>query len=136
MKKSLAKFSTEELYEIAFLLYKNGKYDKAVNFFTLMTLLHPLERKFWMGLGACHEMLKGYDKAIECYGVAAVHDPEDPLVHWHAANCFFCKGDETKALGVLKTAIEVASKNQEHESLVPSLQNFEQLWSSRLGCNK
>ena len=135
MSAKIAEYSPDELYEIAYVLYKNGKYDKAVRFFKLMTLLHPAERKFWMGLGACHEMLQSYEMAIEYYGVAAIQEPEDPLVHWHAANCFFSLGNEGKALDTLRTAIEVASRNTGHEKFLPSLQSFEQVWSSKLSCS-
>lgn len=124
--------SIEALYAIAYELYRNGKYVDAEKCFLLMTLCKPAERKYWMGLGASYEMMHNYPKAIEAYGIAAILDPLDPMVHWHAANCFYSQGDETKALAVLKTAIEVANESEEHANLVPSLKNFEQLWSQKL----
>ena len=124
--------SVTALYEIAYELYKNGKLTDAEHCFVLLTLLQPENIKFWMGLGACYEMQREYNKALECYTALAMHNPSDPNVHWRAANCLYAKGDEARALTALRSAITVASENEEHAEMLPSLKNFEELWSQKL----
>lgn len=122
----------EALYGIAYGLYKNGKVDEAEKCFKLLAIERPVNKKFWMGLGACYEAMRNYEKAIGCYSAVAIQDPLDPQIHWRAANCFHAQGDEEKALEALKSALEVASDSEEHKELVPSLKEFEAIWSQKL----
>lgn len=125
-------FSSENLsalYAMGFELYRNGKYEEAKAFFHLLTLEDSFERKFWMGLAACYQMLKDYPKAIECYSAAAVQDSSDPYVHWHAADCFFFSGDLTKAREALESALITAKENDAHIALIPKLDLISDAWA-------
>lgn len=123
--------SLSALYAMAYELYRNGKYEDATAFFRLLTLVDSFERKHWMGLAACFQMLKDYAKAIECYSAAAVQDPSDPYVHWHAADCFFYSGDHAKAQEALESALLTAQENEAYAGLVPKLKLIAAIWMQK-----
>lgn len=125
---SLSDESKETLYSSGFELYRNGKYEDAIAFFKMLTLVDPTVRRNWMGLGACQQMLKDYDSAIACYGAAAVLNSDDPYVHWYAADCFFHKGDKEKAIEALSSSIITAKKSKEHLPLVAKLELLHTVW--------
>ena len=122
--------SVETLYSTGYELYRNGKYEDAKAFFKMLTLIDPSLRRNWMGLGACQQMLKEFESATTSYGIAAVIDPDDPYVHWHAADCFLQSGEKDKAIATLSSAIIVAKQQHEHLSLVSKLELLHTIWRS------
>lgn len=85
---SLSTEDHEAVYAFGYHLYENGLYKKAIHFFRTLTLMNPKNAKYWKGLGATYQMLREFDRALESYGVAALLNENDPLVHWHASECF------------------------------------------------
>lgn len=135
MEVPFPKLSTEDLaalYAVGHEFYRNGKYVDALPFFRFLTLAEPLDRKLWIGLGACYQMLKEYPGAIEAYSVAALADPQDPDVHWHAANCFFAEGQKEKAIKTLETAITVAKGRSSHAAQAAQLELVRSRWTGEL----
>lgn len=128
---SLSPESIQSLYATSFRLYNSGKYEDAKNFFRILTLSDPHQRRFWTGLAACYKMLKSYSEAIECYSVAAIQDPTDPFVHAHAADCYHALGNCQQAIGALESAIEMAKSNTEHRALVSKLDLLHSVWSKQ-----
>lgn len=132
-QQDLEPFSQESLlalYTMAYELYRNGKYQDAKAFFQFLTIADSFERKYWMGLGACCQMLKTFHEAIDCYSAAALQDPSDPYAHWHAADCFFQLHDLPKAQAALHSAIMAAKENEAHQAILPQLVLLEKTWST------
>jgi type III secretion system low calcium response chaperone LcrH/SycD len=123
--KNFSTESLEALYGIAYELYRNGKYQEAQDVFRFLTLANSFERKYWIGLAACHQMQKHYTDAIECYSIAAIQDPSDPYAHLHAAECFFHLGNHAKALEALESA-KITAKDT---PLMPKLEFLSDIWS-------
>lgn len=122
--------SIAALYTIAYELYRNSKWEEAKKVFLFLTHAEPLERKHWMGLAASTQMLKDFAAAIEYYSVAAIQDPNDPYVHWHAAECFFALNDTSKAKIALESALTVAKNDQKHHTLLSQLELIQQTWNA------
>ncbi|HEV8051387.1 MAG TPA: SycD/LcrH family type III secretion system chaperone [Parachlamydiaceae bacterium] len=122
--------SLSALYSMGYQLYRNGKYEDAKCFFRFLTLNNSFERKYWMGLGACYQMLKLYNEAIECYSAAAIQDPTDPYVHLHAADCYFHMHNLAKAKEALESAMITAKDDKAYEGLIPKLQLISDTWSN------
>ncbi|MDR0647114.1 MAG: tetratricopeptide repeat protein [Puniceicoccales bacterium] len=55
------------MYAIAYDLYNNNKYEKAVGIFSVLCLYDPLNIDYWQGLGATYKLLKQYDLAAAAY---------------------------------------------------------------------
>lgn len=119
------------LYSIAYELYRNGKYEEAKDFFRLLSLTDSSERKYWLGLGACYQMMKKYQEAIEFYSLAAIMNSLDPYAHMHAADCFFLLSNLEKAKEALTSAIMAAKENEIHKALIPELELIFDTWSKQ-----
>ena len=128
--------SAETLYATAYELYRNGKYVDAKGFFRLLSTTHPFDRRFWIGFGACFQMLKQYSQAIECYSVAAVQNPDDPFVHLYAAECFFKNNNKTLAVQTLESSLTVAKKSRDHAALISQLELLRNQWNLQLSGGK
>lgn len=87
----------EGLYEEGFVHYEAERYARAAQVFRWLLYLDPYVVKFWMGLGACQQMEKRFEKALEAYAMAAMLDCEDPAPHAYAYECYVALGDEENA---------------------------------------
>lgn len=116
---------------MAYGLYRNGKYADARDFFRFLTIADTHDRKHWMGLGACYQMLNEYQPAIECYSVAAVQNPDDPYVHFYAAECIYCSGNLDLAIKTLESALTVGKKSDEHRPFISKLRHLYDVWSEQ-----
>lgn len=122
--------SFESLYATGYELYKNGKYEDAKSFFRFLTLANSFERKNWMGLAGCNQMLKQYQEAIECYSAAAIQDPSDPYAHWHAADCYFHSGNLIKAKVALESALITAKADDRYNDIIQKLELIKNTWAN------
>lgn len=128
---ALSHESLSALYSMAYQLYRNGKYADAKDFFRFLTIANTHDRRFWKGLGACYQMLKDYPAAIECYSVAAIQNPNDPYVHFYAAECSRHAGNHSLALSTLESALTVAKVTSQHASLATKLKLIYQAWAAQ-----
>ncbi|MDR1254477.1 MAG: tetratricopeptide repeat protein [Puniceicoccales bacterium] len=64
---SIPKEKLNIMYAIAYDLYDNNKYEKAVNIFNMLCLYDPLNTDYWQGLGATQKLLKKYELAALAY---------------------------------------------------------------------
>lgn len=104
MAKVLDSQEQETLYAAAFGLYEQGDYEKAAGFFTHLIFQTPFERRFWKGLAATRQMQKEYKAALHAWGILCFLIPEDPLPHFHAAECLLSMGEVSEALKALNCA--------------------------------
>jgi type III secretion system low calcium response chaperone LcrH/SycD len=104
----LSKDGIDALYAFAYGFYQSGNYEKGMHFFRFLTLVDIENRRNWMGLGASYHMLKQYERALQCYGQAALLDPNEPYAHWHAAECFMAINNLEQAKQALNSAEIVA----------------------------
>lgn len=116
------------LYATGYQLYRNGKVSDARDFFRFVTYLNPHDRKSWIGLGACYQMMKLYKEAIECYSVAAMQDLQDPYVHFHAAECYHFLGKSQLSIETLDSAIAVAKCSEAYSPLVQKIEHLKETW--------
>ncbi|MCE5319040.1 MAG: SycD/LcrH family type III secretion system chaperone [Parachlamydia sp.] len=107
----------EGIYGQAFRLYNTGKYRDASQLFRLLIMLNSTEPKYAMGLAACFHMLKEYKNAVSTYAICGVIDPENPVPHYHASDCYIHLGDTASALIALDMAIKRAGEKPEYQTL-------------------
>ena len=103
----------EAFYGFGYGLYESGQYENAMHYFRFLTLTDTQNRKHWMGLGASYQMLKEYERALQCYGYAALLDENDPNAHFHAAECFFANNQVEPGNQALSSAKTVALREPE-----------------------
>lgn len=76
------------IYSLAYTLYQGGDYAQARPVFQQLAAFKPFEQKYWLGLGACYQMEKSYDEALKAWAMASLLNDQDPLPHFHAAECY------------------------------------------------
>ena len=118
------------LYAVAYEFYRNGKYTNGKTLFHLLTIADPFDHRFWIGLGACYQMLKNYQAAITAYSAAAIQSSNDPYIHLHAAECLFHTGDLTRALQALDSSLIIAKETNNHDLLIEKLELLHNTWSA------
>jgi type III secretion system low calcium response chaperone LcrH/SycD len=107
----------EGIYGQAYRLYNTGKYKDASQLFRLLIMLNSTEPKYSMGLAACFHMLKEYQNAVSTYAMCGVVDPENPIPHYHASDCYIHLKDPISALIALEMAVDRSKEKQEYQTL-------------------
>jgi len=107
----------EGIYGQAYRLYNTGKYKDASQLFRLLIMLNSTEPKYAMGLAACFHMLKEYKNAVSTYAICGVIDPENPVPHYHASDCYIHMNDPVSALIALEMAVKRAGDKTEYQTL-------------------
>ncbi len=107
----------EGLYGQAYRLYNTGKYKDACQLFRLLIMLNSTEPKYAMGLAACFHMLKEYKNAVSSYAMCGVIDPENPIPHYHASDCYIHLNDPISAIIALEMAMKRAGNKPEYKTI-------------------
>lgn len=107
----------ENIYGQAYRLYNTGKYKDASHLFRLLMMLDPKQSKYTLGLAACFHMLKEFKNAIEIYTICGVMDPETPIPHYHASDCYIQMKDNISALIALEMAINRSGEKPVYKTL-------------------
>ena len=101
--RGITREELEAVYALAHDYYRTGRYDDAETLFRALTMLDHLNEKYWMGLGAVHQVKKQWDEAVKVYAmVSGAFDLKNVKAPYYAAECFLAKGDRVNA----KAAIE------------------------------
>lgn len=111
--KGLTDEEMEAIYSMGFGFYNTGRYDDAEKVFKFLVMFDHLCQKYWVGLGAVHQMKKDYEKAITCYGFGSFLDLKNPKPQYHAAECFLALGDKVNATSALDALEEYCPTNTE-----------------------
>ena len=77
----------ESMYAAAHTLYEQSRFDKAAKIFQTLCLLNHQQTKYFIGLGACMQMQKRFEVAIQAYAYAGLFEPQNPALHLNAAEC-------------------------------------------------
>lgn len=104
----------EAVYTQGYNLYGQGKYKEASHVFRLLMLMDFTTPKYVLGLAACAHRLKDYRNAANLYLLCATLDPNNPLPHFHAADCYLQVKLPTVALFSLNSAISAAAEQKQY----------------------
>lgn len=105
----------EAIYSIGYNLYESGKYSDAVQVFTWLGIFNPFISKYWLGLGASLQMIKDFENALNAYAVAAItSEPEDPVPHLHAGECYVGMGNLEEARKAFQTAADFSKDKSKY----------------------
>lgn len=89
------------LHLSAFTFYQQKNYSLAEPLFTQLCISNPFEGSFWRGLASSLQMLNKWKEALQAWCIVALLQDNDPLPHFHAAECFYLlkeKEETRKAL--------------------------------------
>lgn len=114
---NLKKKDLEELYSEAYTAYNADDFEQALLFFRWLALFNPFEVKYWMGYGACNQLLNYNEPALKAYAMAALLDTKDPYPHYHAYECYTSMQEEKEAQIALEDARVRAKKQPVYSDL-------------------
>lgn len=107
----------EGIYAQAYRMYNSGKYKEASQLFRLLIMLNGAEPKYSLGLAACFHMVKEYETAAEAYTTCGMIDPNNPIPHYHASDCYLQMGDKVSAMIALEMAVKRSGSKPEFSQL-------------------
>jgi type III secretion system low calcium response chaperone LcrH/SycD len=107
----------EGIYGQAYRLYQTGRYNDASQLFRLLIMINSTEPKYAFGLAACFHMMKEYKNAAETYSICALIEPDSPVPHYHASDCYLQMKDNISALIALELAVKRAGQKPEFKAL-------------------
>lgn len=89
------------LYQASYTFYQAGNYARAADLFLQLAREAPFEKEYWKGLASCQQMQGKYDDALHAWSLAALLCEEDPMPHFHAAECLLSQNNKEEALKAL-----------------------------------
>lgn len=128
----------DEIHNMAYIYYKNRRYWEAEAQFRLLVAIEPKNSGFWKGLGACLQMRKSYQEALNCYtcAQAIILDDPDPYIEIHCADCYFALNQIEKGLKVLEGA-RACAKNRNDKKVINHVNFIRSRWiKSKKSTNK
>lgn len=114
------KWSPEEqktLYLSAFTFYQQKNFALAEPLFTQLCLSNPFEESFWRGLASSLQMISKWKESLQAWCIVALLQDQDPLPHFHAAECFFLLKEKEEAEKALVQAEKRFSGAKDIETL-------------------
>lgn len=117
------------LYSLGVSLYDHSNYSDAKIVFQRLVLAKPHEQKFWIALGASLQMMRSYEEALTSWAMASLIQDQDPVPHFHAAECLFSVDKYEEAQKALNEAKQ-RLKPQEDDSLAKKIQALEKAWAN------
>lgn len=120
LPKEAMNISDEEiaqLYSFAYHQFSEGKYEDARELFKMMLSLEPLNPDFATALGVCHHRLKDFEYALQCYMLATMAAPDNPVPLFYAYDCFMNLNDEVCAGIMLCNVIAKAGNETKYEHI-------------------
>ncbi|PJE79760.1 Chaperone protein IpgC [invertebrate metagenome] len=122
--KQMSDEAMEAIYSVAYNLYQSGKYAEAQKIFQFLCFYDHFNRKYFMGLGACQQMLKQYDQALEIFAFAVMLDGSDPGAMIYMGDCHLALGDQPMAIQSYEMAMDCAGDNPKYASDKQRAQNM------------
>jgi type III secretion system low calcium response chaperone LcrH/SycD len=114
--------SQKAMYQLAYLLYGQNKYEEARRLFSMLVICQHTDRRHHLGLAACLQMLQRHAEALKHYGIASVLDLTDPVPVLHAAECHLALAEREKARHALDYALAQARAHAAHRKHLPRLE--------------
>ncbi|MFI3271117.1 MAG: SycD/LcrH family type III secretion system chaperone [Pseudomonadota bacterium] len=96
----------EAMYSVAYNLFANEKYQDAIDAFSLLQTIAPMNYKIAFGLAASLQMLEKYIEAIILFTFTSSLEEKNPAPMLHLAECYMAVDDKAAAVHSLKLVLE------------------------------
>jgi type III secretion system low calcium response chaperone LcrH/SycD len=97
----------EVIFLMGHYLYNYGKYQAALNVFSVLTLYKPFVSRYWRAAGAANQALKKYNEAVVAYDMALTTNLNDVISYTYRGESKISAGLEEEGIADLKMATEV-----------------------------
>lgn len=97
----------EVIFLMGHYLYNYGKYQAALNVFSVLTLYKPFVSRYWRAAGAANQALKKFNEAIVAYDMALTTNLNDVISYTYRGEAKISAGMPTEGVEDLRMAVEV-----------------------------
>jgi len=97
----------EVIFLMGHYLYNYGKYQAALNVFSVLTLYKPFVSRYWRAAGAANQALKKYSEAIVAYDMALTTNLNDVISYTYRGESKISAGMAEEGVADLKMAVQV-----------------------------
>lgn len=97
----------EVIFLMGHYLYNFGKYQPALNVFSVLTLYKPFVSRYWRAAGAANQALKKWNEAIVAYDMALTTNLNDVVSYTYRGESKISAGLEQDGIEDLRRALEV-----------------------------
>lgn len=104
----ISKEKMDVLYAIAYNLYKNRKFEKAQNIFSVLCICDPLNVDYWTGQANTLKNQQAYDLAIPGYHTLIKLRPSNLTYYLDLAECFLHLQQKEGAKNCLEALLLIA----------------------------
>ena len=109
---SLTDKEVEVIFMMGHYLFNYGKYQAALNVFSVLTMYKPMVSKYWRAAGAANQALKKYKEAVLAYDMALTTNFEDVISYTYRGESKISLGQVDEGIADLRRAVDVgASKS-------------------------
>lgn len=114
----------EAMYAVAFNQFQKAAYDDAIQSFSLLCLLNPLEYKHMFGLASSFYKKGSYELASLYYVIASKLDTSDPSPFLYAAECMLASNDTKGAKEALALTLRRIGDSPQYAPLRKRVENM------------
>ncbi len=129
LPKNFSNEDLEILYTLGYHLYNSGDYAQAKLIFKQLVLSKPLEHRHWFGLGSVLQIEKTYSEALVSWSMASLLNGEDPLPHFHAAECLLSLNQKEEAFKAFDSAEVLIKNTGKQEELLGKIEYLKERWN-------
>lgn len=122
---------SEAIYTLAHFYFEQGRFEDALQFFRLLTMIDVNDRRGLIGSGLCYKNIKDYKRAIQCLGLAYITEPDDARLAVHVVYCLLGSGKKIEAAEMLEKMEIDAGKFSNLDDLSDSLHALRELLLSK-----
>lgn len=90
-------------------LYNFGKYQEALNIFSVLTLYKPFISRYWRAAGASNQALKHHKEAIVAYDMALTTNLNDVISYTYRGEAKISAGMVDEGVLDLRMAVEIGA---------------------------
>ena len=119
------------IYTSAFTFYQQQSYEQAEQLFVQLCTANPFQEIFWRGLASSLQMQCKWKESLHAWCLSALLADQDPLPHFHAAECFFSMNDREEASKALLQAEKRIGSQDSFEGLKGKIAILKELLASR-----
>lgn len=99
----------EVIFMMGHYLFNFGKYQAALNIFSVLTMYKPMVSKYWRAAGAANQALKKYKEAVLAYDMALTTNFEDVISYTYRGESKISLGQIEEGIKDLQVAVHVGA---------------------------
>ena len=122
--KGISDEAMEAIYSVAYNMYMNEKYEDSVKMFQFLCFHDHINPKYFLGLGACLQMQKEYEKALDAFSFVLVLSNDNVSAQVYMGDCYMALGDVPMAIQSYDNSIVSAGDDAKYKENVERAKNM------------